>query len=167
MSDTAEVPRSGSVLVEFDLASLARGTLSLRREWTDVVQEVEAAVESCTWALIGSGHALCVEVPDAPLPAYIDGARLRQVVTNLLDNAGKSTPDTSARSFVVKTNKDLQNVLSVPNDTMIFVESRMDPHDAPPPSPTAATRRRARLRASRPPAPRQPAAPTAYLGDRP
>ncbi|MBV8804794.1 MAG: hypothetical protein JO042_07100 [Sinobacteraceae bacterium] len=40
-------------------------------------------------------------------------------------------PDTSARSFVVKTNKDLQNVLSAANDTMIFVESIMDPHDAP------------------------------------
>jgi indolepyruvate decarboxylase len=40
-------------------------------------------------------------------------------------------PDTSARSFVVKTYKDLQNALSAPNDTMIFVESIMDPHDAP------------------------------------
>jgi indolepyruvate decarboxylase len=40
-------------------------------------------------------------------------------------------PDTSARSFVVKTRGDLQNALSAPNDTMIFVESIMDPHDAP------------------------------------
>jgi indolepyruvate decarboxylase len=40
-------------------------------------------------------------------------------------------PDTSARSFVVKTSKDLQQALGAPNDTMIFVESIMDPHDAP------------------------------------
>jgi len=40
-------------------------------------------------------------------------------------------PDTSARSFVVKTSRDLQNALSAPNDTMIFVESIMDPYDAP------------------------------------
>ena len=40
-------------------------------------------------------------------------------------------PDTSARSFVVKTGRDLQNALSAPNDTMIFVESIMDPYDAP------------------------------------
>jgi hypothetical protein len=40
-------------------------------------------------------------------------------------------PDTSARSFVVKTSGDLQNALSAPNDTMIFVESIMDPYDAP------------------------------------
>jgi indolepyruvate decarboxylase len=42
-------------------------------------------------------------------------------------------PDTSARSFVVKTRSDLQKVLDAPNDTMIFVESIMDPHDAPVP----------------------------------
>jgi indolepyruvate decarboxylase len=40
-------------------------------------------------------------------------------------------PDTSARSFVVKTSRDLQNALSAPNDTMIFIESIMDPYDAP------------------------------------
>jgi indolepyruvate decarboxylase len=40
-------------------------------------------------------------------------------------------PDTTARSFVVKTVGDLHKVLSTPNDTMIFVESIMDPHDAP------------------------------------
>jgi indolepyruvate decarboxylase len=38
--------------------------------------------------------------------------------------------DTTARSFVVKTESDLQNALRAPNDTMIFVESIMDPHDA-------------------------------------
>jgi indolepyruvate decarboxylase len=40
-------------------------------------------------------------------------------------------PDTTARSFVVKTVADLQNALSAPNDTMIFIESIMDPYDAP------------------------------------
>ena len=39
--------------------------------------------------------------------------------------------DTSARSFVVRTGTDLQNALSAPNDTMIFVESIMAPSDAP------------------------------------
>jgi indolepyruvate decarboxylase len=39
--------------------------------------------------------------------------------------------DTSARSFVVRTVGDLQEALGTPNDTMIFVESVMDPHDAP------------------------------------
>jgi indolepyruvate decarboxylase len=38
--------------------------------------------------------------------------------------------DTTARSFVVETIRDLQHALSAPNDAMIFMESRMDPHDA-------------------------------------
>jgi len=38
--------------------------------------------------------------------------------------------DTSAQSFVVRTVGDLQNVLSSPNDTLLFVESVMDSHDA-------------------------------------
>ena len=38
--------------------------------------------------------------------------------------------DTRARSFVVKTVKDLQDALSAPNDALIFVESIMDPYDA-------------------------------------
>jgi indolepyruvate decarboxylase len=40
-------------------------------------------------------------------------------------------PDTTARSFVVKTVADLDKALSAPNDSLIFVESIMDPHDAP------------------------------------
>src|SRR5262245_42466452 len=38
--------------------------------------------------------------------------------------------DTSARSFVVKTVRDLEAALSAPNDTLIFVESIMDRYDA-------------------------------------
>ncbi|HXC82384.1 MAG TPA: thiamine pyrophosphate-binding protein [Trebonia sp.] len=39
--------------------------------------------------------------------------------------------DTNARSFVVKTLADLEKALSAPNDSMIFIESIMDPFDAP------------------------------------
>ncbi|HTU39041.1 MAG TPA: thiamine pyrophosphate-binding protein [Acidimicrobiales bacterium] len=40
-------------------------------------------------------------------------------------------PETTARSFVVKTVEDLRDALGAPNDRMIFVESVMSPHDAP------------------------------------
>jgi indolepyruvate decarboxylase len=42
-------------------------------------------------------------------------------------------PDTTARSFVVKTVTDLEKALSAPNDSLIFIESVMDPYDAPAP----------------------------------
>ena len=40
-------------------------------------------------------------------------------------------PDTTARSFQVKTVADLETALSAPNDNLIFIESVMDPYDAP------------------------------------
>jgi len=40
-------------------------------------------------------------------------------------------PETTARSFVVKTVADLEKALSAPNDTLIFIEAVMDPFDAP------------------------------------
>jgi indolepyruvate decarboxylase len=40
-------------------------------------------------------------------------------------------PGTKARSFVVKTVADLEKALSAPNDTLVFIESVMDPYDAP------------------------------------
>jgi indolepyruvate decarboxylase len=40
-------------------------------------------------------------------------------------------PDTNARSFVVKTVADLEKALSAPNDSLVFIESVMDPYDAP------------------------------------
>jgi indolepyruvate decarboxylase len=49
-------------------------------------------------------------------------------------------PDTSARSFVVRTNGDLHDALSAPNDTMIFIESIMDPHDILAPVATSSNR---------------------------
>jgi indolepyruvate decarboxylase len=41
--------------------------------------------------------------------------------------------NTSAKSFVVKTIADLEKALSAPNDQLIFIESVMDPFDAPVP----------------------------------
>ncbi|QBR01596.1 alpha-keto acid decarboxylase family protein [Paraburkholderia pallida] len=42
-------------------------------------------------------------------------------------------PGATAQSFVVKTCGDLQSALAAPNDRLIFVESIMDPCDAPAP----------------------------------
>jgi indolepyruvate decarboxylase len=72
--------------------------------------------------------------------------------------------DTNARSFVVKTLADLEKALSAPNDSLIFIESIMDPFDAP----TAVIKQRQqrgrhRLRASRPAAPRQHADPASHM----
>lgn len=42
-------------------------------------------------------------------------------------------PDTTARSFVVRTVADLEKALSAPDDSLTFIEAIMDPFDAPTP----------------------------------
>jgi signal transduction histidine kinase len=85
--------RQLSILVDdvLELESLARGTFRLQRDWIDLVPEVEAAVSACSWAVAGCQHSLCMQVPDVPVYGYVDPVKLRQVVTNLLDNVCKHT----------------------------------------------------------------------------
>ncbi|MET9026651.1 thiamine pyrophosphate-binding protein [Nocardia sp. NPDC004168] len=53
-------------------------------------------------------------------------------------------PGTTARSYTARTPADLRNALSAPNDTLIFIESIMDPLDSPAPV-TASSNRGADL----------------------
>jgi indolepyruvate decarboxylase len=48
------------------------------------------------------------------------------------DLPGVLCPGTDAKTFVVKTTADLAQALAAPNDSLILIESVMDPHDAPP-----------------------------------
>jgi hypothetical protein len=67
-------------------------------------------------------------------------------------------PDTTARTFVVRTVSELQSALGMPNDAMIFVESSHGPLRRSRRSYQQQQQgRRSRLRASRPATPRKPA----------
>jgi indolepyruvate decarboxylase len=51
------------------------------------------------------------------------------VLTAIADRLSQAT--SPERSFVARTAADLDKALSAPNDTLIFIESIMDPFDAP------------------------------------
>jgi signal transduction histidine kinase len=53
----------------------------------------EYAVDSISPELVRRGHRLVVKLPETPVWARADGARLEQVFSNLLINAAKYTPD--------------------------------------------------------------------------
>ncbi len=103
-----------AVLVEglLDMPEFVRSGLSVRRETIDLVSEAQAAVESCAWAIRAAGHSLCVEMPESPIYARADGARLRQVITNLLDNACKYTKTPGRIRFALQLT-DHQAVFTV------------------------------------------------------
>lgn len=70
-------------LQEISLADA--GELRLEREWVDLGEEVAALLALVEYTRVES------EVEDQP-PVFADRARLRQVLTNLLDNALAHTP---------------------------------------------------------------------------
>ena len=80
-------------LVEDVLAAArwARGTTVLQRQLVDVRQLVAETVSDVSAAVFARGHALDVSSAAEPLWVDADPVRLRQVLTNLLDNAIKVT----------------------------------------------------------------------------
>lgn len=75
-----------------DMSRISRGVIGLRRERVGISPIVEQAVESTRPALDARGHRLSVNIPEHCPDVFGDGARLAQVIGNLLTNAAKFTP---------------------------------------------------------------------------
>ncbi|MGJ7486999.1 ATP-binding protein [Variovorax sp. LT2P21] len=76
-----------------DVSRINRGLVELKREVIDIAPLLAQAVEAATPALEGGRHRFSMQAPNMATPVNADPARLVQVVTNLLNNAAKYTPD--------------------------------------------------------------------------
>ena len=76
-----------------DISRITRGKLELRRCRVELGEVVESAVEASRPFIDEAGHELTVSIPEAPIIMNADPHRLAQVLTNLLGNAAKYTPD--------------------------------------------------------------------------
>src|SRR6185436_12384020 len=77
-----------------DLTRISRGKIDLQRAATDLRQVVEHAVRtSCGEEAAAGRMEVVTELPEGDWQLWADGARLTQVVCNLLNNAVKFTPE--------------------------------------------------------------------------
>jgi signal transduction histidine kinase len=83
-----------NVLIEqmIEAARLEDGALMLRPEANDLRDLVKAAVNSATPALDGL-HKVRVKCPDRPVHVRVDGERVKTIVSNLVSNAIKYSPE--------------------------------------------------------------------------
>jgi PAS domain S-box-containing protein len=105
-----------------DVSRISRGRVRLRPERLDLSRLVRTAAEDRRPCLERAGLTLTVEVPETPLWATGDPARLSQVLNNFLDNAAKFT-DPGGRVGVGLTGDGArtQAVLTV-RDTGVGIE---------------------------------------------
>lgn len=107
--------RHMSRLVEdvLEAARSARGATVLQRQLVDVRQLIAETASDVTAAVSARGHALEVSSAGEPLWVDADPVRLRQVLSNLLDNAIKFTePGGRIGLAVSRTGRDAVVVVS-------------------------------------------------------
>jgi len=76
-----------------DVSRITLGKITLNRSALDLRPIVAQAVEAAQPLLTARHHQLAVDVSTEPLPIWGDGARLAQIISNLLNNAARFTPD--------------------------------------------------------------------------
>jgi PAS domain S-box-containing protein len=76
-----------------DVARLTSGKIELRKETIDAARVIHQAAEAVTPLIEERKHRMTISLPATALIVDADPVRLEQMVTNLLANAAKYTPD--------------------------------------------------------------------------
>lgn len=74
-------------------ARISQGRLELRRQRINIVDFIQSAIESSLALMQESEHCFTVEKPEAPIFIDADSTRIIQIISNLLTNAAKYTPE--------------------------------------------------------------------------
>ena len=76
-----------------DVSRVARGKIKLNRQRVEASAIVAGAVERARPLIESHQHVLKTQLPPRPVELFADPVRMEQVLTNLLTNAAKYTPD--------------------------------------------------------------------------
>jgi PAS domain S-box-containing protein len=106
-----------------DVSRFTTGKLELRKRRVRLADVVQSAVEASQPLIAQARHELTVDIPEPPIDLDADPHRLAQVVSNLLNNAAKYTPD-GGRIWLTTEAQGDEVVISV-KDTGIGIATEM------------------------------------------
>ncbi len=75
-----------------DMSRISEARLTLSKSNVLLSEVVSLAIETAQSSIKKGEHVLQVSLPDEPIELFVDGSRIAQVVSNLLDNSSKYTP---------------------------------------------------------------------------
>lgn len=106
-----------------DIARITNGKIELKKQCASVADLVTMAVETSAPLINASRHALTVHLPEEPVHVYVDAGRISQVISNLLNNAAKYTPDGGSIVLSVTASSEHVSICVADNGIGIGAES--------------------------------------------
>ncbi|MBK4737566.1 PAS domain S-box protein [Noviherbaspirillum pedocola] len=100
-----------------DVARISSGKIQLRKAPVQIAEIIAHAAEASMPVIEAKHHALVVDVPDEALWLNADQNRIVQVISNLLTNAAKYTPDGGHIALTVRQ-EEQEAVISVSDNGM-------------------------------------------------
>jgi PAS domain S-box-containing protein len=108
-----------------DVSRITRGKLELRRTTVRLRDVIASAIEASQVFIDRAGHTLEVSLPEQPVWINADPNRLAQVISNLVINAAKYTPDGGRIELSVKREGDSRVVVLSVADNGVGIPPEM------------------------------------------
>lgn len=106
-----------------DVSRISHATLELRRQRITLAQVVRSGVEAARPLVEEAAHDLSVTIPQEPVTLEADPHRLAQVLTNLLSNATRYTPE-GGRIWLTAAREGQEIVFAI-RDTGVGIPAEM------------------------------------------
>ncbi len=120
-----------------DVSRISQGKISLERRAISLQSALQAAIEASQPLIDACGHKLVFDIQEQELWVSADITRMAQIVTNLLNNAAKYTPEGGVITLTAKQEGDSaiirvrDNGIGIPADMLprvfdLFTQVRRD-----------------------------------------